>query len=303
MGIWEVVAYVSVAGAFLAFAWAFAPSSGDGMEEAYGREEGWSRLPGLFRAVWNFVALFEDTAGAALAEAMPRRAARLDALAVSAALPLSGRRVFAASAALCVFGVLLGAALATAAVAAGVSGGALNVAIALCALPALAGVFVPPAILAASAAARRERLAKELPFAIDLAGGAMRSGLDFGAALRYYVSLGAGGPLNEEFARVLADVSLGRPLAAAITDMAKRVATPAFASFAGVVSYGIEVGAPISDTLKIHASELRRERFAIAEEKARKAPGKMIVPLVLFIMPAVFIVVLTPMVARLKGTM
>ena len=129
----------------------------------------------------------------------------------------------------------------------------------------------------------------------------MRSGLEFGAAMRYYISLKAGGPLEEEFGRVLADVSLGRPFIEALGDMACRLKIEAFTSFVSVVSYGMEIGAPIAQTLKMHGSDLRRERFNLAERKAARAPAVMIIPLVLFIMPSVFIIVLTPMVLRLKG--
>jgi len=131
----------------------------------------------------------------------------------------------------------------------------------------------------------------------------MRSGLEFGAAMRYYVSLKTGGPLEEEFGRVLTDATLGRPFAEALNDMATRVRLKAFTAFVGVVSYGMEIGAPIAETLKAHGEDLRRERFNIAERKAARAPAVMIMPLVLFIMPAVFIIVLTPMVMRLKGTL
>jgi tight adherence protein C len=67
------------------------------------------------------------------------------------------------------------------------------------------------------------------------------------------------------------------------------------------VSYGNEIGASITETLKMQGKDLRRARFALAERTAARAPAVMIIPLVLFIMPAVFIVIITPVVLRYKA--
>jgi hypothetical protein len=79
---------------------------------------------------------------------------------------------------------------------------------------------------------RQEELVRQLPFAIDLLGSAMRSGLEFGAALRYYTGMGVEGALREEFSRVLADVSLGKPFVEALKafDEALRVGDAIFSS-------------------------------------------------------------------------
>jgi tight adherence protein C len=83
--------------------------------------------------------------------------------------------------------------------------------------------------------------------------------------------------------------------------MADRVQIEAFTAFVGVVSYGTEIGASISETLRMQGKELRRTRFALAERKAARAPSVMIIPLVCFIMPAVFIVIITPVVLKYKA--
>jgi len=299
MELQETLVYLFVAGAVLAVGWLFmSRDGGDGSQ--YAHEAGWSRLPVVFRATWGFVTFFEDSVGASLEAWMPRRAKKFAELAVVSALPLSAKRMLAASFALGLGGLLLGAVSAASLLIAfpGVwYGFAVAAAFGLFAI----GWFWPGQNLARYAELRQEKLTKELPFAIDLISGAMRSGLEFGAAMRYYVSLKTGGPLEEEFGRVLADVTLGRPFSEALNDMASRVRLKAFSSFVGVVSYGMEIGAPIADTLKTHGVDLRRERFNLAERKAARAPAVMIMPLVLFIMPAVFIILLTPMVMRLKG--
>jgi len=301
MELQETLVYIFVAGAVLAVGWLFM-SNGDADGDGHEDEPGWSRLPSVFRATWGFVTFFEDSIGAALAASMPKRAQKMSELAVTAALPLTGRRVLSASFALGLGGLLFGI-VAAAALCAVLPPGWTGIAVAAGLGLFAIGWFWPGQDLASCAEARQERLTKELPFAIDLIGGAMRSGLEFGAAMRYYVSLKTGGPLEEEFGRVLTDATLGRPFAEALNDMATRVRLKAFTAFVGVVSYGMEIGAPIAETLKAHGEDLRRERFNIAERKAARAPAVMIMPLVLFIMPAVFIIVLTPMVMRLKGTL
>ena len=296
----ELIVYLFVIGAFLAIGWMFMSHGDDGEYNEYGREAGWSKLPFVFRATWGFVVLFEDSVGAILAEWMPKRAQRFADLSVISALPLTAKRVFAASFALGLLGLLLGLAIAAAVYVAVPSSWSWTAGLVALAFLAM-GWFWPSQDLAHYAEARQEKLTRELPFAIDLIGSAMRSGLDFGASMRYYTSLKTGGPLEEEFGRVLADATLGRPFVDALGDMAKRVKVEAFTAFMGVVSYGMEIGAPIAQTLKMHGGDLRRARFNIAERKAMRAPAVMILPLVLFIMPAVFIIVLTPMVIRLVG--
>ena len=296
----ETLVYLFVAGAVLAVGWLFM-SRGDDGDSAYSHEAGWSRLPAVFRATWGFVTFFEDSIGASLEAWMPKRARKFAELAVVSALPLSARRVLTASFVLGMGGLALGMVAAAILFVAVPSAWAVFSAVAVVGLFAM-GWFWPGQNLAGYAEQRQERLTKELPFAIDLISGAMRSGLEFGSAMRYYVSLKTGGPLEEEFGRVLTDATLGRPFAEALNDMAVRVKIKAFTSFVGVVSYGMEIGAPIAETLRTHGEDLRRERFNLAERKAARAPAVMIMPLVLFIMPAVFIILLMPMVMRLKGT-
>lgn len=271
--------------------------------EAYepDREDGWERLPNVFKLVWGMATACESSVGAYLSLLLPKRAAGLAETIPPSALPLTPARVLASSLLLGVmFGFvgLLAAAVASVAMP--------DVPILLLAgiavfLP-LIGWFWPSQNLRAYAERRQTELVRQLPFAIDLISSAMRSGLEFGAAVRYYTGIGLGGALPEELSRVLNDVSLGKSFAEALKDMDRRVKLDAFSSFVGAVSYGAEVGAPISETLKIHGAELRRARFAVAERKAARAPVVMILPLVLFIMPSVFIVVLTPMVMQLLNS-
>ncbi len=299
MNVQELTVYGMVVAAVVAFVWSFTVNaSGDASDFRVDKGSGWVRLPAVFKVLWGVSLAFEDSLGAVLAEWMPERKKKISALIPVSALPLTPERVLSASAVAGSVFALIGLAVAG---------------IMLTALPKSAMWTVVPAFLflfwigwmwpvqnlAAYAERRQEELMRQLPFAIDLLSSAMRSGLEFGAALRYYTGMGVDGALRDEFTRVLSDVSLGKPFVESLKDMEDRVRIDAFSSFVGAVSYGAEIGAPISATLKVHGAELRRTRFALAERKAARAPIVMILPLTLFIMPSVFIVVLTPMVLKL----
>ena len=299
MGMSEIVIYLLVIGAFLAFAWMFTGSHASG-DNGFEHEPGWKRLPGVFRMSWGFITLFEDNFGTLFAEWSPKRAKRYSELCVTAALPLTAERVLASSLVFAAFGAFLGAAIGISFAISDAKAG-IPITLGLAAICGLIGWFWPSQNLAYAAETRQQKIIRELPFAIDLIGSAMRSGLEFGAAMRYFVSLKTGGPLEEEFNRLLGDVTLGKSFMQGLKDMAERVRVESFSAFVGVVSYGMEIGAPIAQSLKMHGGDLRRERFNLAERKAAKAPAKMILPLVFFIMPSVFIIVLTPLIMRLKG--
>ncbi len=256
----------------------------------------WSRLPSVFRLFWRPVQMLETTLGAFLAFALKGRRQRYAELAEIAALPLSPRQVFVCKA-LCAPALGLVGALTLFA-----PGVPRDVAYAAVAILAVVGWLLPSLALGAAAQLRQEEVVRSLPFAIDLMGSAMRAGLDFGAAMRYYTNLGGGGALEAEFARVLRDASLGKPLAESLQDMARRMRVKTFTAFAGVVAYGTEVGASIAETLKIHGAEMRRERFALAEQKAARAPSVMIFPLAVFILPAVFLVIFVPVILQFLST-
>lgn len=296
MNIQEGGTLVLVAVAVIALVWALFGRSGDrpSIGLLWSREGGRDRLPGVFKLVWTIAVAYEDTLGKSLADRFPKRQAKIDELILAADLPLNAARVFSASVFLGLLLLFLGLVVSTLAFPLVPSEWRLPLVVIVPCVLALIGWYWPTNNLQVFAETRQERLTRELPFAIDLVAAAMRSGLDFGAALRYYVNCGVDGPLRDEFERVLTQVRV-EGLSSALTAMANRVGLPAFTSFADAVAYGQDVGAPIAQTLKVHGAELRRERFALAERKAARAPQFMILPLACFIMPAVLIVIGTPL--------
>ena len=259
-------------------------------------EAGWDRMPTVFKLLWKPAYLLEHAVGERIAGLSPRRAGRYAEFIGASGLPLTPGRVFVCQ--------LLAAPVVCAAgsLALLVPQAPTALSVGFTAFAAFAGWQIPAIALQNCAERRQAEITKSLPFAVDLIGAAMRAGLEFSAALRYFVGLGTGGALEEEFSRVLQDVSLGKPFTDSLQSMADRLHIKSFTAFAGVVSYGAEIGASIAATLKMHGAELRRERFALAERKAARAPSVMIFPLAVFIMPAVFIIIFVPVFMQFNAT-
>lgn len=145
---------------------------------------------------------------------------------------------------------------------------------------------------------RKESISKALPFAIDLLTVATQAGQDFGAALRNLVGSGFSGPLITEFGIVLRQIELGKNRVEALRTMADRIQVEEFRSLVTAIVQSTELGASITQTMKIQAEEIRRARFHRAERRAARAPSIMLLPTALFILPAVFIIIFTPIIIR-----
>lgn len=163
---------------------------------------------------------------------------------------------------------------------------------------AIVGWFLPTTFIQKRAQERQIEIIRSLPFAIDLLASAMRAGLDFIAAVRYYVSMGGKGALVVEFGLLLRQMELGKSRMEALEEMATHVQTQEFTAFVAAVAHGTEIGASIIETLQIQGEDMRRARFNLAERKAARAPSIMIFPIALFILPSVFAIVFVPVILR-----
>ena len=256
----------------------------------------WNRLPSVFKALWGPVSTLEFPLGIPLSKVFSGASEQYSKWILVADLPLTPAKIFVLRFLLAIGGAAAGA----------LAFMLPDLKPAWSAMIAFGLFFIgwayPPMELQKYVEWRQTELTRSLPFAIDLIGSAMRAGLEFGAAMRYFEGLKMPGPLTEEFGKVIQQMELGKTRVEAITEMARRVQIESFTSFAGVVAYGAEIGASISETLKVHGEELRRARFHLAERKAARAPSLMILPLAVFIMPAVFIIIVTPVILKMKGT-
>ncbi len=160
------------------------------------------------------------------------------------------------------------------------------------------GWYYPVAWVSRCAFDRKDRMSKSMPYAIDLITVAMEAGQDFGAAVRNLVNEGPHGPLRDEFGVTLRQVELGKSRIEALKAMSERIQLEEFRSLVTAVIQSSEMGASISSTLKIQAEEIRRRRYQKAERQAARAPSLMLIPTALFILPAVFIIIATPIVLR-----
>lgn len=254
-------------------------------------------IPSAFRICFGLLGMLAENGGKQLAALQENRAKDIKNKLVIAAIPMEKEYVFAAEALFGIAGMvlpLLFFMLVTK---------RMDFAICSAILFGLIGFIYPSMTVASLAEKRQELIMKNLPFAIDLIGSAMRAGLDFSAAVRYYVSTEKKtNPLAVEFGVMLRQMELGKTRVEALEDVANRVQTDEFKSFSGAVAHGTEIGASIVETMRVQGEEMRRARFNRAERKAARAPSIMILPIAVFIMPAIFVVIGTPVLIKIQSS-
>lgn len=171
--------------------------------------------------------------------------------------------------------------------------------------PALAGTalgFVLPRIwLHDRIDARRRLTFKALPFMLDLITLCVESGLNLNSAIAQAVAKGPAGPLRDEFARLLRDMRAGRPRSEALRDLAARLDMAPVSSFVSTLIQAEASGMSLGPILRTQAEQRRTERFARAEELAMQAPVKLLLPLLFFIFPCVFAILMFPIAVKFMG--
>lgn len=162
--------------------------------------------------------------------------------------------------------------------------------------------YLGPELFLRRAVEKRQRLIrKQLPDALDLLTVCVEAGLGFDAALAKVVEK-MKGPLPEEFARTLQEVRLGKPRRDALRDFGKRVGVEEVSTFVAALVQADQLGVSIGKVLRLQSEQTRQKRRQRAEEQAMKAPIKMLFPLVFFIFPALFVVLLGPAVIQIFQT-
>jgi tight adherence protein C len=158
---------------------------------------------------------------------------------------------------------------------------------------AVVGFMVPDVVLTFKTRARKEILRAELPDALDILAVSVEAGMGFDGAISKLTEH-MEGPLADEFALALGEMRIGASRSNALTKMMKRVNTPEFSAFVRSIIQADQIGISLGRILKVQAADTRARRQLAAEERAMKAPIKMLFPTVLFIFPAMFIVILGP---------
>lgn len=154
--------------------------------------------------------------------------------------------------------------------------------------------YVMPNILVFNAGQKREKLMRNsLPDAIDLLTVSVEAGLGFDSAVAR-VARNTTGPLSQEFARLLQEMQIGVGRTEAMRAMAERTSLADLKSFCLAMVQADSLGIPIGRVLRIQSREMRTKRRQRAEEKAQQVPVRIMIPLVLFILPCLFLVILGP---------
>jgi tight adherence protein C len=158
---------------------------------------------------------------------------------------------------------------------------------------ALVGAIGPSSRLNGKIEARKKSIGRALPDVLDLLVISVEAGLGFEQAVDRVIQ-NVPGELADEFARVLGETQAGSSRSDALRGMQERVDLPEVRSFALAMIQADTFGVSIGRVLRAQADEIRVKRRQLAHEKAQKAPVKMMIPMVLCIFPALFVVVLGP---------
>jgi tight adherence protein C len=161
------------------------------------------------------------------------------------------------------------------------------------------GFLGPDYALTLKARGRKEKIRADLPDALDLLAVSVEAGLGFDASLaklREHME----GPLAEEFGLTLSEMRIGESRGEALKRMSDRVDAPELSAFTRAIIQADQLGTSLGRILRVQAADARLRRQAAAEEKAMKAPIKMLFPTVLFIFPAMFLVILGPAILNVQ---
>ena len=163
------------------------------------------------------------------------------------------------------------------------------------------GSILPMIMLSRKIAARKLSIQKDLPDVLDLLTVSVEAGLGFDGALAKLTEK-MKGVLVEEFNRVLQEIRIGVSRREALVALGRRCDVSDLSMFTTSLIQADQLGVSIGSVLRVQSASMREKRKQRAEEKAMKAPIKMMLPLVLFIFPTIFIVLLGPAVIQIANS-
>jgi len=155
------------------------------------------------------------------------------------------------------------------------------------------GFLAPDFVVGMRARKRRDGIRAELPDALDLLAVSVEAGLGFDGAISKLIDH-MDGPLTEEFGLTLNEIRIGESRQDALKKLSERADTPEISGFTRAIIQADQLGISLGRILRVQGADSRLRRQAAAEEKAMKAPIKMLFPTVMFIFPAMFVVILGP---------
>ena len=163
------------------------------------------------------------------------------------------------------------------------------------------GYLIPSIWIDRKVKARQKEIRIALPNALDLLTISVEAGLGFDAAIQRLVEK-RDDALAAEFARVLAEMRVGRSRRDALKDMVLRTQVPDLNNFVGAILQAEQLGVSVTKVLTVQAEQMRTVRRQRAEEKAAQLQLKLIFPLAIFIFPALCVVIMGPIWPTLANT-
>lgn len=140
---------------------------------------------------------------------------------------------------------------------------------------------------------RKKQITKDLPDVMDLVTVSVEAGLSFDGAIDRVIKA-INSPVTEEFAIMLKEVRMGKQRKDALREMSQRCDVADMTTLLGSIIQADELGVSVSNILRIQAKQLREKRRQRAREKSLKAPIKLLFPIILFIFPTIFVLLLAP---------
>ena len=166
----------------------------------------------------------------------------------------------------------------------------------------LIGFIFPYASLNSKSIARIEKIQKSLPDMLDLLYVSVEAGLAFDMAMKKAAEK-MHGPLSDEIVKSMDDISKGKDREEALRGMVDRTKVDDLAQFVSAVIQSEQLGSNIANVLRVQSTSMRQIRRQRAQEKAAKIPVKMLFPMVFFILPSLFVVILGPAFINIMSTL
>ena len=161
----------------------------------------------------------------------------------------------------------------------------------------LGGAYLPFSSLERACEVRKAQVQKTLPDFLDMVATTVQAGLSMNAALVYSIDA-APGALGDEIKATLSEIRLGRSRLEAMRGAAERLQQQQFSTTVTAITQAERLGSNISKVLNELAEDVRNQRIMLVEEHAAKLPVKMIFPMALFMLPAIFVVIFGALVAN-----
>lgn len=163
---------------------------------------------------------------------------------------------------------------------------------------AVLGYFYPDIWIKGRITTRKEEMIRGMPFIVDMLALSVEAGLDFMAAIQKIIDKAPPSPLVEEFETLIKETKIGSTRAEGLRQLAWRTDVTSINSFCATLIAADSVGASIAPILKQLSVEMRQKRSSDAEKKGATAATKILFPMIMFIMPAVFIAIAGPLIIK-----